>query len=190
VAEKKKRKGRRAYLNDFYQDVSGEYQYTGRLRRYEGQLPWRDAARRIGILSGAMALALVAVGMLPAPSMVGMGSFYVILPYILELVGVFLSGWSAVRLIGSGEELRSYVYEATVEKLPGRLTMSAIFAGASLAGNLVYLLLKGFGGKVILSLAVLALHGAVLAAALVLKGFLSSLRWSGGADETPEQPEA
>ena len=29
MAEEKKRRGRRAHLNDFYRDVSGSYIYTG-----------------------------------------------------------------------------------------------------------------------------------------------------------------
>lgn len=29
MAEEKKRRGRRAHLNDFYRDVSGNYIYTG-----------------------------------------------------------------------------------------------------------------------------------------------------------------
>lgn len=190
MAEKKKRKGRRAYLNDFYRDISGEYQYTGQLRRYEGPAPHREAVTRMGVFAGAMALAVILVGLLPAPSMLGLGNFYVVLPLILELLGVFLSAWAVVRLIAGGCELRNYVYEATVEKLPGRLTMTAIFAAVSAVCNVVYLILNGFGGKVLVSLAVIVLHGAALAAALLLKRYLASLRWSGREGESaPELPE-
>ncbi len=186
MAEKKKHKGRREYLNDFYRDVSGEYQYTGTIRRYQSELSWHDAALRIGVLAGIIATAMIAVGLIPAPSMTGMGSFYVILPYILELVGVFLSVWAAIRLIAGGEELRNYVYEATVGKIRGRLTMTAIFAISSLIGNVVFLIIKGFDGKVFLSLAVILLHGVSLAASLLLMRHMSSLRWSGGAEEPSE----
>ena len=144
MAEKKKRRGRREHLNDFYLDVGGNYQYAGPIRRYEGDMPWRDAALRVGVLAGAMALSLIAVGLIPAPSMVGMGNFYVVLPYVLELVGVFLSVWAAVRLIAGGEELRNYVYEATVDKFRGRLTMTMIFAISSVIGNAAFLIMKGF----------------------------------------------
>jgi len=190
MAEKKKRKGRRAYLDDFYRDVSGEYHYTGALRRYEGTEPYRQAVTRVGVLAGIMALAMVLVGLIPAPSMLGIGNFYVVLPYIAELVGAALSVWAAIRMIAGGAELRNYVYEATVEKLPNRLEMTAVFAAVCVAGNVLYLILKGFGGRVIASLAVILLHGAVIAAALLLKKHLSTLRWSGGREEeTPELPE-
>ena len=80
--------------------------------------------------------------------------------------------------------------EATVEKLPNRLEMTAVFAAVCVAGNVLYLIHKGFGGRVIASLAVILLHGAVIAAALLLKKHLSTLRWSGGREEeTPELPE-
>lgn len=182
----KKRKGRRAHLDDFYRDVSGEYQYVGKLRRYRGEIPYEQVKTRLGVLIAALCLAVLGVGALPAPSMLGTGSFYVILPYIAELVGAFLCAWAAIRLISGGEELRNYVYEATVEKLPSRLAVTAVFAAASVVGNVLYLILKGFGGKAFLSLLVIVLHLAAAAAAVLAFRFLRTLRWDGGEELTPE----
>ncbi len=182
----KKRKGRRAHLQDFSRDVTGEFQYTGTYRWYVGGTPFKQVMNRINLLTAALCLALFAMSMLPAPSMLGMGNYYVILPYIAELICSALSVYAAVRLIFGGAKLRSYVYEASVEKLPGRLTLTAIFAGACVTGNLVYLIMNGLGEKPLYSLAIVALHWAVIAVALLLKRCVTSMEWSGGEEE----PEA
>lgn len=188
MAEKKKRKGRRAYLNDFHVGLNGEYTYTGPIYRYEGELPYRQALTRLRVLTAAMCLAMIGAGVVPAPSMVGFGNFYVVPFFMIELVGVALSAWSAYRLISGGEDLRAYVYEATVNKLPQRLEMTFFFAAACVAVNIVYICLNGFGGKVILSLLLIVLHVGVGAVAQILRRTLALLRWNTGREEG-ELPE-
>jgi len=192
VAEKKKRKGRRAYLDDFQAGVNGQYIYTGSMYRYEGAVPYQRAMRRVSLLTAAMCAALVCAGAVPAPSMLGFGNFYVIVPFLVEMVGVALAIWSAAKLIYGGEELRAYVHAATVKKLPDRLSMSLFFAGASIVANIVYLALKGFGGKVIASLLVIVFHALVILTAWLLKRELSTHRWTTGGEEdlSPSDPES
>jgi len=184
-----KKKGRRAHLNSFSRDVSGEFQYTGQYRRYAGAVPYKQAMNKVTLLTAGLCLAIFAMSMLPAPSMLGTGNYYVILPYIGELICAALSAWAAIRMTNGGQSLRSYVYEATVEKLPGRLMLTAIFAAACVTGNVVYLILNGLGEKWYLSLAIVALHVAVIAASLLLKRHLSTLEWDGGEDLTPRDGE-
>ncbi|MBQ6116354.1 MAG: hypothetical protein IJL08_03415 [Oscillospiraceae bacterium] len=185
MAEKKKRKGRRAYLNDFYTDVTGNTVYTGQMIRYAGEMPWRGAARRTGVLTGAVTACALIVFCLPAPSMTGMNKSYVVLPLILEAVGVLLTVWAAVRLLCNGPDLRSYVWEASAKKLPWWLEMTAVFAAVGVVGNVIYLAVKGFGGKVFLSLLVIVLHLLTIAAALFEIRFLRTVKWSGGEELPP-----
>ena len=189
MAEQKKRKGRRAYLNDLYTDVGGNTVYTGRMYRYRGALPWSEARKRLGILGGAAVLCFIAVLCVPAPSMLGIGKAYVVLPLLLQAVAVLLTVWAAVRLFSNGPDLRAYVWEATAKKLPWWLEMTAVFAGVSVAGNLVYLALRGFEGRPVLSLLVIALHAMCAALAVFALRFLRTLRWDGGEELPPKDGE-
>ena len=190
MAEKKKRKGRRAYLNDLYTDVSGNTIYTGKMYSPVGGPPFAEVKRRVGVLCGLVLAFVFAIACLPAPSMLGYGKIYVILPFILEAVGVLLTEWAAVRLIIHGPELRAYVYEATAKKLPWWLEMTAVFAAVSVVGNVVYLALHGFEGKPILGLLVIVFHILAAVSALLCIRYLRGLTWSdGGEDLAPAGEE-
>lgn len=185
MAEKKKRKGRRAYLNDFYTDVSGNTVYTGKMLTYHGRLPYPAARLRIGFYCGLVFACVFAVACLPAPSMLGYGKTYVMLPFIFEAIGLLLTVWAAVRMLYHGESLREYVYEASAKKLPWWLEMTAFFAAVSAVCNVIYVALNGFGGQVGLSLLLIVLH--ILAAVFALLGirFLRQITWSNGGEELP-----
>ena len=43
MAEQKKKRGKRAYLDDFYLDLSGNYVYRGKMYDYTGALPRKTA---------------------------------------------------------------------------------------------------------------------------------------------------
>ena len=61
-----KRKGRRAYLNDFTTNLQGDYVYQGSHFHYTGETPWERQLRRLWGLTLAMAIGLVGGGFLPA----------------------------------------------------------------------------------------------------------------------------
>ena len=189
MAEKKKRKGRRAYLNDFYTDVTGNTVYTGKMYRYCGQLTYPAMRQRICLYCGLIFACVFAAACLPAPSMLGIGKFYVVLPFILECIALLLTLWAAVRMLYHGEALRAYVYEATVKRLPWWLEMTAVFAAVGAVCNVVYLALNGFGGQPALSLVLIALHVLTAVLAVLCLRFVRSLVWSGGEEELPPKQE-
>lgn len=188
--KKKKRKGRRAYLNDFYTDVSGNIVYTGVMYRYEGEKPFRQSYLRVALLCGAVFAAVFAIACVPAPSMLGYGKPYVVLPFIFEAIGVLLTLWAAIRLGINGPDLRAYVWEATAKKLPWWLEMTVVFACVGVIGNIVYLAIFGFEGKVFLGILVIVLHIAAAVSALLAIRALRRMTWCGGEEEKHlSQPE-
>lgn len=111
MAEEKKRRGRRAHLNDFYRDVSGSYIYTGTCYVCTAAPQERTALlRRLWLLAAVMAVSVVTGGCIPAPGMGG--SFYLLLPYVAE---VGLTGsvvWAMTRWQAREYPMRAYVYKA------------------------------------------------------------------------------
>ena len=137
----KKRKGRRAYLSDFQQNVSGEYIYTGAVYAYSDASgkTRKQTLARLWLMGGAAFVAALVQGCIPAGGMLGCA--YVLLPFAAELLCACCAVWALIRLTTSREPIREYVYTATVEALPGRAVLTACFAAAALAGATVFLLL-------------------------------------------------
>lgn len=177
MAEKnKKKKGRRAYLDDFQTTVSGEMIYCGAYYGFQGG----DRARRRFLLKLAAASAMAAVfsvlsGCVPAPGT--LNCFYVLLPLLGSILSAVSVLWAAIRLIGGGETLREYVYTATVEELPLRTALCIGCAGLSILGELLFLLLNGAGGKVPGLLLFLISQGMVLLASLFCRKTAAAAKW-------------
>lgn len=177
MAEKKKRSGRRAYLDNFRRSASGEYIYTGDYYTYinSGGKPRKRALAELWAPAAACAAASLASGCLSAN---GAGNcIYVLLPYILELALAASVVWGMAKLSSGGDPIREYVYEASVPKLPRRAAACAIFALAGLVGEGVFLLLHGFGGKTAATLVYLALKLAAASIAMVFRGNIKRFEW-------------
>lgn len=176
MAEEKKRRGRRAHLNDFYRDVSGNYIYTGTCYVCTAAPQERTALlRRLWLLAAVMAVSVVTGGCIPAPGMGG--SFYLLLPYMAE---VGLTGsvvWAMTRWQAREYPMRAYVYKATVKALPGRCMAEAILAGVGAAAEVVYLLLSGTGGHGLMAALYLLLKAVSAAAALFARRLVLQSRW-------------
>lgn len=166
--EQKPRRRRQDYLNDFHPTADGDYVYTGALIPWPKQGMSRRSALLRVILPAAAAFAAAIAG--GCVSNAGLdGRPYVLLPYV---AGLILSGsmcWSAGRLAMAGEELREYVYRATVERLPGLSMAAAVCAGVTLAGQIANLLLTDAGEHPLGAAVFALLEGVILAASLVLR---------------------
>lgn len=177
MGERKKKPGRRAYLNDFHADLRGNYTYTGAHYAYApgNPIPLRGLLARLGGGCAVLAACAVACGCLPAAGMDN--TFYILLPYAVGVVAIAAACWAAVRLAAGGDPLRAYVYDATVGKLPMRVGLCCICTALALAGECLFLLLHGFGGMVWGTVAFLLLQGAQLAVGALLLRLLGAARW-------------
>lgn len=181
--EKKARKGRRAYLDDFYRDAAGQYVYRGKMYAYRTQTPpRRRALAQLWLLGGGGLLALVANGVLPVPAMLNCP--YVILPYAAGLCAAASVCWALGRLAAAGDPLREYVYQQTVQQLPLRGRLAALFCALAAAGQLVYLLRSGTGGHAAASAAFLLLQLGAAAAFWTVKVKIFVLEWSTDSEKS------
>lgn len=166
--EEKKPRGREKRLQYIRKGEDGKYVYTGELYTY------RDGAARNSTAGGgaghagdgpagarfkllflwALLMALCAAGgLIPARGM--LNSFYVLIPYVIQFVAAAMLGMTVISLFAAGTQVRVYVYEAAVKKIPVRAQVTAIAAALSAAGELAFMILGGIAaadlGEVVLA---------------------------------------
>lgn len=174
--EEKKKSRRYDHLSSIIMDEDGNYGYHGATYAYSSP----DKSRRsflvklwtAGIIA---ACCTVAVGCIPAPGM--SNSFYVILPYVGEVAFVGSLIWALVRMTAGGDPMRSYVYEATVEKIPGRAVGAMVFGAIGLLGGLADVFIKGFSGPIWGAIVFFALKLLVVTSAYMIKLNIICANW-------------
>lgn len=172
----KKYKGRRAYLNDFKKNEEGTYEYQGILYRWAGaQGGFRKELLHLWFVFGVMMVLLVITGCLDAPGL--MNSFAVILPFSVSFVFGVSTGWGLWRMTAGGQQLRSYVYEASVRKLPFRSGGVLVCTIAAILGELLYVFRNGFGENVWKILTFLLLEGLISAFSLLFIQQIRQMYW-------------
>lgn len=174
---KKKREKPRSYLNDFKLNAAGKYEYFG--NHYKWDNPDRSRRSMLTLawsVIAACSAVTVASGCNTAAGMAN--TFYVILPYVAEVASLFSVVWGACRLTFGGEPLREYIYRETVPKLPLRSLLAAISALVGLVGSLIFILLNGFEGQGLLSVAHIMSKLAVAALAMWLHRIWKDFRYS------------
>ena len=134
------RKNRRAYLNDFKKDETGDYIYRGTVYDYEGsEHSLRSFKIRLSILGALTLIMLLWAGLIRVPGMDH--CIYVLLPYVAALCGSISVCWALVQLCTGGASLRAYLFQKSIEKLPGRCIFTACCSAGALLGELIYVLI-------------------------------------------------
>ena len=175
--EKKKRRKRRAYLDDFQQTASGEYVYNGKLHYYQSEHMGRKTAIFVlWLLTILMCAGILAGGFLPAAGMNDCP--YVLIPYAAALLTTGSVVWLMCRLSAAGDPMRDYIWKATVKQFSLRSWLAVIFGVCTLAGECVYLFIHGAGGMLAGTAAFLVVTALYLCAALAWKSTAKKLVWS------------
>lgn len=177
VEEKAKKKGRRAYLDDFQKNVNGEYIYTGKLHRYSTQGIGRvRALLTLWVLSLIMLAGVIVGGCVSVSGM--SDGVYVILPYLLALFAVVWVVWALGRATGGKDPMRDYDYQGSVKQFGVRCVLAIVCIAAALVGEIVYLFLNGAGDTVSGSAIFIIGQVAALASAVAWKKFSARLTWT------------
>ena len=156
------RRNRWEFLNEFTKDASGEYIYTG-----EYVLPEFGDRRVLWALTILSAAIVVGSGCIDAAGM--HDSFYVILPYIGEVTGMFLFVWNSVKLLRRGGKIRKYVYESATKLIVPAAVVMGVFALVGAVCAVVHTVLKGFEGGALMCSLYIALKLAGAAVGLLAK---------------------
>lgn len=138
--QKKPKKNRRAYLNDFQLQDDGGYVYKGTIYSYQGD--WSEAQKNMRVLCAMLAVLAVIAGLIPSSGM--MNTFYVILPYAAELTLSALLIYEALKLTMQDGNIREYIYKKTFEHIQGRFFLLFVTSAMCMVGEIVHLLFNWF----------------------------------------------
>lgn len=171
-----KKKGRRAYLEQFRKNESGEYTYQGKLYIWKEEKHSRKSSVTWLCLKWAVLMAAaVANGCIPAP---GMGNtFYVLIPYAGQVVAEASLGTALFSMIAAGNPLREYQYEAALKKVPLRAELTAAFSGVSILAEIIFLIREGAGEAAAMAVLFLVLGAVAAGSALLLLRQFQKLKW-------------
>lgn len=170
------KKNRRAYLDDFQKDETGDYVYRGAVYDFEGSAhSLRSLKISLCALNALMLAALLLAGLIRVPGMDH--CIYVLLPYAAALCGSVSVGWALGRLCIGGVSLRAYLYQESIEKLPVRCIFTACCSFGALLGELVYILITDTGIGDSGCLLFLIHQGIAIASALLVRSRILQTKW-------------
>lgn len=173
----KKRRGRRAYLNDFQPTAGGGYKYTGALYTYQGaEKPLRRALTELGLCCCLAACFIIVAGCLPAAGM--KNQFYLLIPYACTFVSAISMVWAFGRLVSGKDPLREYVYLATVKKIPLRSKMTIILAGILLIAEIIHIVIIGFENEAFSTLIFILLIILTMTASWLANTLIHHMKWA------------
>ena len=173
-----KKERREERLRDITQDSGGKMVYTGDLWRIADSAgPGSALRQRMLLIAGLAALTLIVLGSGCIDAKNAMGAFYVVLPYIGEVSALFGLVWSAVKLIITGEGIRTYVLENARTRIPAACRILSIFAAAGLVLSVMYIALNGMGGTPADSFSYLLLKFAAAVSAEWYRRLFISTEW-------------
>ena len=184
--EKKRRKrGENSYLNDFHPNLAGEYIYSGTLYACAlDETAQRGMRRALAALAAVQLAAVIASGSIPAPGM--QNSFYVILPFLGEVVAAASVVWALAKLGTDWREVREYNYEKSVAVLPVRTVVAAGFAALGIVCEGIFFFTNKPADKAFFALLYVLLKLIVLLCALGVRAKIMRAEW----DKIPKKDKS
>lgn len=175
--KKTERKKRRAYLDDFTKDASGEYRYEGDVYALDESsgLTKKGFVLRIALSLAAAVGATAGQGLVPSPGMDN--SPIVLIPYALSLIALLVLIWAEAGAVFAEYPMRKYKYDRHVRTLPIRAIVFASFEAAIIVCQTVHLAIYGSGGKSVGAIAFYLLSVLGAAAALYAGHTAKRSRW-------------
>ncbi|MCD7744647.1 MAG: hypothetical protein LUI13_05090 [Lachnospiraceae bacterium] len=168
------RKGRRAYLDEYEMDDSGRYVYTG--TAYVWKSPRKASMRTLWLLAAASFGAQLAAGCVSNTGMNGRA--WVLLPYAAAIAASVSLVWGNYTLADGGEKIPGHIYRKSVEALPIRALLTAVFSSIAIVGELVNLLWQSqFTGSISGALLYALAEAGSLVFAVLLRIAVRRLEW-------------
>lgn len=160
------------YLGEYKMAADGRYIYTGNLYLLRDA---KNVRKRIGLLWALAVAAVIGSGFINAGGM--NNSFYVIIPYIFEVICVFALSWHVIRLLWTKDDFKEYYYNKIVNGVPASSFILCISAATGFIASVVFDIIHRFDGKMLLCILYLVTKLVSLALGIVIYRFYKTVEW-------------
>ena len=182
------RKGKRAYLNDFHKNSEGRYEYRGHVFTWDGDAgEFARVKRNMWLVYAVVIVCGLACGFIPDQGLTG--TFYVVLPYALSLMGAISLGWALCRLSTAGMALKEYIYDVTVKKLPHRAMLTVVLSICTILGAVIYTISSKMAVDIIYLIIFCVLELAVCGGAVIIYKMVGNFRWQKSSKNAGNKPK-
>lgn len=161
------------FLDNFKLGADGKYIYTGDVYTLKGD--YKKIYLIMSALCVLLALCVIGSGFVNAAGM--NNSFYVIIPFVLEVICLFAILWSSVRIIYAGQNVRAYVYEPGISRISSGALALSVFAFIALVGSAVFTVLHGFEEKMLQCIIYWVLELITVPLGIVFNRFVKKMEW-------------
>lgn len=175
-------KKRYSYLDDYKKGMDGKYVYYGKHYAFRGtdaQLKWYKGM--LGITSFLAISLFVISGLMDAGAL--WSCWYVIIPFALEILAIFVLAWKAVTLLFEKNPVKSYIYKRTVPWFKPMGIILMVIALISIAASVICMLLNPETVKMTGCIVYMVLKLAQAVLAFVFVRMIGKYQW----DEDPSE---
>ncbi len=170
------RKNRWEYLGDFKKNEEGKYEYQGSVYVFAGGDEERKSAYTfLWALAVLTALFSILSGCISGAGITN--TFYVIIPYLLEICALFALLWNHIKLLINRNEIKAYIYKSAHPKIPPSAMFTSFFAIAGFLLSLVFSISTGFKDGVLKAVLYLILKLLSAGGALIYRQKFLKLEW-------------
>ncbi len=164
---------RRSYLDDFKKNGNGQYEYTGRIY---GLTDYKNMGLKLAVLCFLCLSSVIGSGFVNAAGL--SNTFYVIIPYISEVICLFSLCWNLARLLWARGVFREYVYKPVKRGIPTSALALSIFSGIGLICSIIFILINGFENKKNWCIIYFTLKITDLVFGVLIYKFFPKLEWT------------
>ncbi len=161
------------FLDNFKLGPDGKYVFTGDTFSLKGD--WKKQYLKLSLMNVALALCVIGSGLINAAGM--NNTFYVIIPYVVEVICLFVLLWNSVRIVYAGQVVRSYIYQPGFSRVCEGAVAIAVFSLLALIGSVIFTALHGFEGKTLQCIFYWVLKLITVLFGVTLNRFAVKLEW-------------
>lgn len=172
----KKRKSKKAYLNDFQLNEEGKYEYRGTMHVLdESNISLKQVKTKVSIYALLIFACFVVSGFIKADGL--MNAFYIVVPYVFGFFFDCLLTYKTFSFVLGKYPIRDYDFKATIMKYDTYLLVILILDIATIIGEVYYLIRFGIQYYVAGTIIFLVCIIGILLATGAYKQFAKELKW-------------
>ncbi len=165
------------FARPLYKEIkSNEGVFDDETYFYAGSEKELKKFRIISIISCVLAAAIV-LGEASLRIEAMQSTLYIIIPYMIEFIGVFLFIIFSLNLAEHAKKMSKKKYEQTIKSIPFYELIAGAGACAGIVGSIIYLIINGFEGCTVARLVYIIFKAILIAIMIFMFVFLGKNKW-------------